>query len=64
MKRNKILSAVFALGLGTTIFQGCGIGFLSDCTAEGTISASAYDDLSSLEQLLWEENNCGRYERR
>lgn len=64
MKRNKVLSAVLALGLGGTLFQGCGIGFLSDCAAEGTISGSAFDELTPLEQLLWEENSCGRYERR
>ncbi len=55
------------LGTGSIMFQGCPLGELvgpivSDCFGEETISQSAYDDLNVLEQLLYEENDCGRYE--
>ncbi len=56
-------------GTGTILFQGCpasGLvsGFISDCFGEDTISERAFDDLNVFEQLLYEENDCGRYERR
>ena len=52
---------------GAVVFQGCpvsgaGSHMVSDCFGEDTISASEYDDLNPLEQLLYEENDCGRYE--
>ncbi len=57
------------LGTGTILFQGCpasGLvaGLISDCLGEDTISERAFDDLNGFEQLLYEENNCGRYEPR
>lgn len=63
--RNPIL--VMLLGTGSVVFQGCPVsgpvgGLVSDCFGEDTISESAFDDLNLLEQLLYEENDCGRYE--
>jgi len=63
--RKVLLASVFAAG--SMIFQGCPVsnilgGFLSQCFGEDTISASAYHDLNIIEQLLYEENDCGRYE--
>ena len=54
-------------GLGAVVFQGCPVNglvrvFLSECFGEDTISSSEYDDLNVLERLLYEENDCGRYE--
>ena len=56
-------------GLGSVVFQGCPAGSLvrgalSECFGEDTISQGEYDDLNVLEQLLYEENDCGRYEPR
>lgn len=61
--------AVILLGTGMALFQGCPVGsllngVLSDCFGSDTISADEYDDLNVLEQLLYEENDCGRYEER
>jgi len=39
-------------------------GIFDSCFGEDTISADEYDDLNILEQLLYEENDCGRYEER
>ena len=56
-------------GFGSMVFQGCPAGglvrgALSECLGEDTISQGEYDDLNVLEQLLYEENDCGRYEPR
>jgi hypothetical protein len=47
------------------VFQSCPLtSLLDECYAENTISASEYEDLNVAEQLLYEENACGRYEPR
>ena len=61
--------AAILLFAGSSLFQGCPAGgllsgILSDCFGDDTISNSEYDDLNVLEQLLYEENDCGRYEER
>jgi hypothetical protein len=51
------------LGLGTMVFQSCPFnGVFNDCFGEDTISEAEYEDLNFLEQLGYEENDCGRYE--
>ena len=57
------------LGAGTMLLQGCPVGgllgdLLSECFGEDTISQSEFDDLNPFEQLLYDENDCGRYEPR
>jgi len=69
MKKNNLGRVAILLCAGTTVFQGCPAGSLFNgmfvnCFGEDTISASEYDDLNILEQLLYEENDCGRYEER
>lgn len=54
---------------GPILLQGCPIGslfagFVDSCFGEDTISASEYDDLNLVERLLYEENDCGRFEMR
>ena len=68
MRRTARWLVIGMAGLGSVVFQGCPFsglveGFLSDCFGSDTISRSEYDDLNLLEQLLYEENDCGRYER-
>lgn len=68
MRRATRRAAITMLGLGAVVFQGCPIdafigGFLADCFGEDTISEGEYDDLNIFERLLYDENNCGRYER-
>ncbi len=64
-KRRWVQIAMLCGGAGTTLLQGCPFGaFLSSCFGEDTISASEYDDLNIVERLLYEENDCGRYEPR
>lgn len=54
---------VTALVAGSCLFQSCPFGgFLDDCFEEDSISESEFDDLNSFEQLLYEENDCGRFE--
>lgn len=62
MRRITATAAILMLGLGSVLLHGC--GSLSDCFGEDTLSQSEYDDLNAFEQLLYEENECGRYERR
>lgn len=69
MKRNGLRGLTVLLGAGTTMFQGCPVnsllgGVFDSCFGPDTISADEFDDLNVLEQLLWEENDCGRYEER
>lgn len=68
MKRMRTLgsSAMAAfIGMSSVLFQGCPFsGPLNDCFGEGTISESEYDDLNIIEQLIYDENSCGRYEQR
>ena len=69
MKRSYSGRAAMLLCTGTTLLQGCPVnslvgGILDSCFGEDTISAAEYDDLNVLEQLLYEENDCGRYEER
>jgi hypothetical protein len=52
------------VGSGSLLLQSCPLGRIIDCYGEDTISASEYEDLNSFEQLAYEENWCGRYERR
>lgn len=69
MRRVARRMAVAAVGLGSVVFQGCPVGsllggLLSECFGEDTISAGEFDDLNVFERLLYEENDCGRYEPR
>lgn len=69
MKKNRPWRVAILLGAGSTLIQGCPVaglldGFLSNCFGEDTISAAEYDDLHLIERLLYEENDCGRYEER
>ena len=53
------------IGSGSFVFQSCPLtGLLDECLGENTISQSEYEDMNAFEQLLYEENSCGRYERR
>ena len=64
MRRIRGAMLVVMLGFGSFLFQSClASGLLNDCYGEDTISSSEYDDLNALEQLLYEENSCGRYTR-
>jgi hypothetical protein len=50
---------------GSFVLQSCPLtGVLDECFGENTISQAGYEDLNAVEQLLYEENACGRYERR
>jgi len=63
MKRIRNTAFATALLLSSMVFQSCPIsGLIDDCLGEETISRSDYEDMGSLEQLLYEENSCGRYE--
>ena len=68
MRRVVRWSVIAMAGLGSVVFQSCPIdfaqGLLSDCFGEDTISRRAYEALNVFEQLLYEENDCGRYEPR
>jgi len=69
MKKHRLGRAAMLLCAGTTMIQGCPVsslvgGIVDSCFGSNTISASEYDDLNFLEQLLYEENDCGRYEER
>lgn len=65
MRRIRAAALVALLGFGSFLFQSCPVsGLLNDCFGEDTIPSSEYDDLNALEQLLYEENWCGRYARR
>ena len=64
IRRIRILTMVAMLGTGSLLLQSCPLGNLLDCFGEDTISASAYEDLNAFEQLAYEENECGRYDRR
>jgi hypothetical protein len=69
MRKKRTRSAAFALCAGFSLLQGCPLdsllsGILSDCFGEDTISDNEFDDLNVFEQLLYEENDCGRYELR
>ena len=69
MRRMRSWSLIGMLCVGSAVFQGCpasGLvtGLISDCFGEDTISQREYDDLNVFEQLLYEENACGRYEPR
>jgi hypothetical protein len=65
VRRVRAAALVVTLGLGALVFQSCPFaGALEDCYGENTISRSEYEDLNAFEQLLYEENWCGRYTRR
>lgn len=68
MRRMKRWSMIAMAGLGSIVFQSCPLGnigsFLTDCFDNNTISEREYDDMNSFEQLLYEGNDCGRYEQR
>ena len=68
MRRAVRWSVIALAGLGSVVFQSCPMdfarGLLSDCFGEDTISERAYEALNVFEQLLYEENDCGRYEPR
>lgn len=54
-----------ALVAGSCLFQSCPFsGLLDDCLEEDSISQSEFDDLNVFEQLLYDENDCDRYEMR
>jgi len=55
---------LLVIGFGSLVFQSCPLtNLLEDCLGEDTISAAEYEALNVVEQLLYEENWCGRYER-
>lgn len=63
MKRIRDLALGTALALSAVVFQGCPLsGILADCFDEDTISRQEFEDLNSFEQLLYDENDCGRFE--
>jgi hypothetical protein len=71
MKRTSQRAACAALALGAVLFQGCpsavsdvAASFLGDCFSENSISAAEFEDLNVIEQALYDQNNCGRYEPR
>jgi hypothetical protein len=65
LKRFRVAMTLLVLGLSSATINACPFsGLVDDCFGENTISASEYDDLNALEQLLYEENSCGRYDRR
>ncbi len=73
MKTARGFPIALLLLAGTVLLLGCpssGIvggavgGLVSDCFGEDSISESEYDDLNAFEQLLYEQNDCGRYEPR
>ena len=56
---------LLVIASSSIVFQSCPLtGVLDECFGENTISRAAYEDLNAVEQLLYEENACGRYERR
>ena len=65
MRRFRAATLAALLGFSSFVFQSCPLsGFLDDCFGDNTISSSEYDDLNAVEQLLYEENSCRRYDRR
>lgn len=49
---------------GSLLLASCPLtGLVDSCFGADTISRSAYEDLNLVEQLLYEENSCGRYQR-
>ncbi len=68
MRRVVRWSVIVVASLGTVVFQSCPLGFaqglFSDCFGEDTISERAFEALNVFEQLLYEENDCDRYEPR
>lgn len=63
MRRIRNSAAAIILALSSMTFSGCPLSdLIDDCFGEDTISAAEYDDLGVLQQLLYEENDCGRYE--
>jgi len=69
MKKCFRLPVAMLFCTGTTLLQGCPVeslvgGIFDRCFGADTISAAEFDDLNILEQLLYEENDCGRYEER
>ncbi len=69
MKKSHVGRGAILLCAGTTVIQGCPVsnllgGAFSNCFGEATISAAEFDDLNVIEQLLYEENDCGRFEER
>lgn len=71
MRGVRRISRLALVVCGSFLFQSCQVdiggaftGFFSDCFSEDSISESKYDDLNPLEQILYEENDCGRYEPR
>jgi len=69
MKKSYVRRVAILLGAGSTVIQGCPAGNLlggifSNCFGKDTISAGEFDDLNVIERLLYEKNDCGRYEPR
>ena len=65
MRRLRNVVFVATLGLSSVVFQSCPVeNLMDDCFGEDTISRSEYEDLNPLEQLLYDENSCDRYEPR
>lgn len=69
MKATRRFHLTVLLGSGTILLQGCPAGalvggLLSECFDENSISQREFEDLNALEQLLYDENDCGRYEPR
>ena len=69
MKMLRKCRIALLFGTGSILLQGCtasGLlgGLIDECFGENTFAERAFDDLNVFEQLLYEENDCGRYEHR
>ncbi len=67
MKRYNRFGYIVLIGSGTVAMQGCPVGAVveviaSECIGGDSISQNAFDELNIFEQLLYEENSCGRFE--
>jgi hypothetical protein len=63
-KRLRGATLLLMIGVGSFVLESCPLtGLVDECFGENTISQSDYEDLNGFEQLAYEENSCGRYER-
>ena len=65
VKGIRTAALLLTFAYSSIILQSCPLtGVLDECFTEDSISASDYDELNAAQQLLYEENSCGRYEPR
>jgi len=67
MKRSRRFAYAVLVGSGAMLLQGCPAGSIvgaiaSECVGSDSISQNQFDDLNVLQQLLYDENSCGRFE--